>query len=94
MTGHILYKESHFDKFKKRFSRIGSRIENLLLSAALWLTDVFHSDSLNRWIESYTEKRMQRLQHEIIRQQWNKAELEKSLDCIQRKQNQVTDVTD
>ena len=91
MTEHTIYKKSNLDKFKKRFSRIGSRIEDIFLSVSLWLADILHSARLNNWIESYTEKRMQNLQHEIIRQQWHKVSLEKSLDSIRQKQNQFAD---
>lgn len=87
MTEHTICKESKYDKLKKKFSRIGSRIEDIFLSVALWLANILHSDKLNDWIESYTEKRMQKLQYEIIRQQWDKITLEKSLDSIRQKQN-------
>ena len=91
MTEYTIYKESKYDKFKKIFSRIGIRIEDIFLSAALWLANIIHSDRLNNWIESYTEKRMQKLQREITRQQWHKVTLEKSLDSIRQKQNQFAD---
>ncbi|MEY8518751.1 hypothetical protein AALC25_18000 [Lachnospiraceae bacterium 29-84] len=91
MTEHTICKDSNLDNLKKKFSRIGSRIENIFLSVALWLANILHSDKLNDWIESYTEKRMQKLQHEIIRQQWDKVTLEKSLDSIRQKQNQFAD---
>lgn len=91
MTEYTIYKESKYDKLKKKFSRISSRIEDIFLSVALWLANILHSDKLNDWIESYTEKRMQKLQHEIIRQQWDKITLEKSLDSIHQKQNQFVD---
>ena len=70
MTEHTICKESKYDKLKKKFSRIGSRIEDIFLSVALWLANILHSDKLNDWIESYTEKRMQNLQRQIIRQQY------------------------
>lgn len=91
MTEHTIYKESKYDKLKKKFSRIGSRMENIFLSVVLWLASIFHSDKLNNWIESYTEKRMQKLQREIIKKQWDKVTLEKSLDSIHKKQNQIAD---
>lgn len=91
MTEHTICKESKYDKLKKKFSRIGSRIEDIFLSVALWLANILHSDKLNDWIESYTEKRMQKLQYEIIRQQWDKITLEKSLDSIRQKQNPFAD---
>lgn len=87
MTEHTIYKESKYNKLKKRFSRISSRIEDVFLSIALWLANILHSDKVNSWIESYTEKRMQKLQREIIKCQWDKITLEKSLDCIHKKQN-------
>lgn len=47
MIEHTLYKESNLDKLKKKFSRIGSRMEDIFLSAALWLADILHSNRLN-----------------------------------------------
>ena len=91
MTEHTICQESQYGKLKKRFSKIGSRIEDIFLSVALWLANILHSDKVNNWIESYTEKRMQKLQREIIKQQWDKVALEKSLDCMHKKQNQLAD---
>ena len=90
MIEHTIYKESKYN-LKKRFSRIGSRTEDIFLSVALWLASILHSDKLNGWIELYTEKRMKKLQHEIIKQRWDKITLEKSLDSIRQKQNQFAD---
>lgn len=89
MTERTICKESKYDKLKKKFSRISSRVEDTFLSVTLWLANILHSDRLNDWIESYTEKRMQKLKREIIRQQWHKVTLEKSLDSIHKKQNQL-----
>ena len=91
MFEHTIRKESKYDKLIKRFSRIGSRIENIFLSVALWLANILHSDKVDRWIEAYTEKRMQELHREIIKHRWDKVALEKSLDCIHKKQNQLAD---
>ena len=91
MTEHTIYKELKYDKLIKKFSRISSRIEDIFLSFILWLANILHSDRLNDWIESYTEKRMQKLKREIIRQQWHKVTLEKSLDSIHKKQNQLAE---
>ena len=91
MTEHTIYKESKYDKLIKKFSRISSRIEDIFLSVILWLANIFHSDRLNDWIESYTENRMQKLKREIIRQRWHKITLEKSLDSIHKKQNQIAE---
>lgn len=53
----------------------------------MFLAKISKSEKLSRWIERYTEKKMQQLQQEIIRQRWDLITLQKASEAIHNTQN-------
>lgn len=81
---YIIKKES---KFQKALKQVHSKSEDFFLSGVMFLAKITKSEKLSRWIERYTEKKMQQLQQEIIRQRWDLITLQKASEAIHNTQN-------
>lgn len=81
---YIIKKES---KFQKALKQVRSKSEDVFLSGIMFLAKISKSEKLSRWIERYTEKKMQQLQQEIIRQRWDLITLQKASEAIHTTQN-------
>lgn len=81
---YIIKKES---KFQKALKQVHSKSEDVFLSGVMFLAKISKSEKLSRWIEKYTEKKMQQLQQEIIRQRWDLITLQKASEAIHNTQN-------
>lgn len=81
---YIIKKES---KFQKTLKQVRSKSEDVFLSGIMFLAKISKSEKLSRWIERYTEKKMQQLQQEIIRQRWDLITLQKASEAIHNTQN-------
>lgn len=69
-------------KFHKTLKYIQSKTEDIFLSSALCLAKITKSEKLSAWISRHTEKKMQQLQQEIIRQKWDLITLQKASESI------------
>lgn len=81
---YTIKKES---KFQKALKQVRSKSEDVFLSGVMLLAKISKSKKLSRWIERYTEKKMQQLQQEIIRQRWDLITLQKASEAIHNTQN-------
>lgn len=81
---YIIKKES---KFQKALKQVRSKSEDVFLSGVMLLAKISKSEKLSRWIERYTEKKVQQLQQEIIRQRWDLITLQKASEAIHNTQN-------
>lgn len=81
---YIIKKES---KFQKALKQVRSKSEDVFLSGVMLLAKISKSEKLSKWIERYTEKKMQQLQQEIIRQRWDLITLQKASEAIHNTQN-------
>lgn len=81
---YMIKKES---KFQKALKQVRSKSEDVFLSGVMFLAKISKSEKLSRWIERYTEKKMQQLQQEIIRQRWDLITLQKASEAIHNTQN-------
>ena len=81
---YTIKKES---KFQKALKQVRSKSEDVFLSGIMFLAKISKSEKLSRWIERYTEKKMQQLQQEIIRQRWDLITLQKASEAIHNTQN-------
>lgn len=63
---------------------IKSKLENIAFSVIQHLPVV--PDFLMNWSNNYLDRRITQLQHETIRQQWDKTSLEKTLSEIHERQ--------
>lgn len=81
---YIIKKES---KFQKALKQVRSKSEDVFLSGIMLLAKISKSEKLSRWIERYTEKKVQQLQQEIIRQRWDLITLQKASEAIHNTQN-------
>lgn len=67
----------NLDKFK-------DKLEDLLFSVLQRLPEKIIPQPAMDWMFSYVEKRTQEIQHQIVRQNWKKAELEQILTELQQ----------
>lgn len=84
---YIIKKES---KFQKALKQVRSKSGDVFLSGVMFLAKISKSEKLSRWIERYTEKKVQQLQQEIIRMKWNKVTLEKATAQIHSNQKETS----
>ena len=84
---YTIKKES---KFQKALKQVRSKSEDVFLSGVMLLAKISKSKKISRWIERYTEKKMQQLQQEIIRMKWNKVTLEKATAQIHSNQKETS----
>lgn len=78
---YTIKSESKFQKLRKQLQ---SKTEDIFLSSALCLAKITKSEKLSAWIERNTEKKMQQLQQEIIRQKWDLITLQKASESIHK----------
>ena len=74
------------NRAKEFFDMIKDKSEDLMLSIITKLPERFIPSPLMQWLTAYLDRRTQELQQEIIRQQWQKAYLEKAVAEIHNRQ--------
>ena len=59
-----------------------SILEDILFSIFTRLPEKFTPKFLMIWMEQYTDKRLRKLQQDVIRNRWHTIELEKAIEYI------------
>ena len=85
---HINIEIKPTNKIKIFFQSIHSALEDILFSAVFHIPESFLPSFLMNWLDSYTTKRTQELQQEIVRQQWKQVSLEKAVEDIHSRTKQ------
>lgn len=73
-------------KLKEFFQGFRSTLEDLLFTIVTNLPESFLSSFLMNWLDSYTTKRTQELQQELVRQHWQQVYLKKAVEEIHSRQ--------
>ncbi|MBQ2882710.1 MAG: hypothetical protein IJE43_02900 [Alphaproteobacteria bacterium] len=69
----------------KEFSdKLFSRLEDMMFDIILKVPQKFIPSSVMKWLDSYTDKRIQELKQQSIRQSWENMYLEKALEEIRQ----------
>lgn len=76
---YTIHREKKFDKIKKSCA---NKCEEIFLSIVLFLVKVTKSKTLANFLESFTQKKIQRMQQEITRAKWDMVTLEKAQNTI------------
>ncbi len=79
---YTIHREKKFDKIKKSCA---NKFEEIFLSIVLFLVKVTKSKTLANFLESFTKKKIQRMQQEITRAKWDMVTLEKAQNAINSK---------
>lgn len=74
-------------KFHKILKQLQSKVEDTLLAAILLVANITKSKKISNWINRYTEKKIQKMQAEIIRMRWDKITLDKAVSSIRNNQD-------
>ena len=72
-------------KLQCSINSIKSKGEDIFLSSVMLIAKYSKSQSLNSWIEKYTNKRIQKMKAEIIHMNWDKVTLDKTTEAIHSK---------
>lgn len=67
---------------KQRANRSHSKLEDILFSIFTRLPEKFTPKFLMIWMEQYTDKRLRKLQQDVIHNRWHTIELEKAVEYI------------
>lgn len=81
---YTIERESRTQKVLRKFRSIS---EDCFLSGVLFLAKITKSEKLSAWVTSYTMKKIQSMQQQIIRMKWDKVTLEKATAAINEKQS-------
>lgn len=81
------YEIKRDSKLKRTMKKIHSAAEDCFLSVVVFLAGITKSEKLSNWIESYTRKKIQKMQSEIIRMKWDNITLQKAKEAINEQQN-------
>lgn len=76
------------NRSKEFFQKIHSILENILFSIVMKLPEKFIPSCIMNWLEQYTEKRLNALKQETIKQTWRNHTLQTAVDSIKEKSNQ------
>ena len=74
-------------KIKVFLSKLQDKSEDLLFSIVQKLPESFIPPFIMNWLDRYIDKCIKRIQEDIIRKQWQKIHLEKTVEEIQSKQD-------
>ena len=82
-----------YSRTKEFFRRLHSRLEDIAFSIVLKLPERFIPQWLMNWFNHYADKRIQKLQQQIIKNRWTQDALERTLSDIhaQRKEKAPSD---
>ena len=75
------------NKIQKFLHTTQNKLEDILFSIIQKTPEPIIPSFLMNWIDNYLTKRTQRLQQEIIRQQWQQIHLKKVVDELSTNQN-------
>ena len=78
---YTIYPES---KLQKLYKSIKSKAENVFISSVLMLAKFSKSKHLINWYSNYMDKKINSINHEIIRDKWDSVTLNKALDSIHK----------
>ena len=81
---HIEIKERN--RLKEFFHKLHNKLEDLCFSIIMKIPDKFIPTSLMLWIDKYTDKRIQQLRQQNIKQTWNNLYLEKAVEEFSTRQ--------
>lgn len=70
------------------FQKIKSKSEDIFLTLALYLVKLTKSKKLSNWMQSYTKKKIPKMQLEIVRMNWNKNTLNQAVTAIRAKESE------
>lgn len=74
------------NKIKEFFHRLHSKLEDLIFSIFQKLPEQFIPHWLMNWLNHYTDKRIQELKQQIIKDRWRQDALERTLSNIHSQQ--------
>ena len=74
------------NRFKDLLHKIYNHLEDLIFAIIQKILEKHIPSFLMNWMEHYTNKRLSKLQSQIIRKRWQTIELEKTVDKIRNKQ--------
>ena len=75
-----------YTKTKEFFHRLHSKLEDIAFSIILKLPERFIPQWLMNWFTLYADKRIQKLQQQIIKNRWTQDALERALTDIHSRQ--------
>ena len=74
------------NRFKDLLHKIYNHLEDLIFAIIQKIPEKHIPSFLMNWMEHYTNKRLSKLQSQIIRKRWQTIELEKTVDNIHQRQ--------
>lgn len=74
-------------KISVAVKKLCSKLEDALLSLALWITNYWQPDFLMNWIDQYATKRIRQLKMDQVRNNWKMVGLQEAVEQIGGKQN-------
>lgn len=74
------------NKLHQPLEKIRSTLDDCFISLMLWTATVTHNERLSMWVLSYTKRKIERLQREILRKKWGKVTLDKAVQHIREEQ--------
>ena len=67
------------NRFRNVLHKLASKTEDVILALLLWITQYWQPDFLMNWIDQYTQKRINQLQRDHVRDQWRMVSLEDAI---------------
>lgn len=72
---------------QKTWKRVCSFTDDCFLSTVLFIAKLTKSEKLTKWAVTYTEKKMKKMQQQLIRMRWHKTTLDKAAASIHEGQS-------
>lgn len=82
------------NRLKEFSDNLFSRLEDVMLSIILKIPQRFIPSPVMKWINAYTDKRIQELKQQNIKQSWENMYLENALEEIRQKDIEKAPVDD
>lgn len=70
------------NRFKDFFHKVYDRLEDMMFSIVKRIPERFFPHWLMTWLKHYTDKRIDQLKRQVVRDRWHSVELEKAIDQI------------
>lgn len=77
------------NRLKEFFHKLHSKIEDLCFNIIMKIPDRLIPSALMSWMNRYTDKRIQQLKQQNIKQTWNNLYLEKAVKEISKRQRSL-----
>lgn len=77
----------HKSKISVAIKKLSSKLEDALLTLALWVTNYWQPSFLMDWLDRYSTKRIKQLQMEQVKNNWKMVGLQEVVDQIRGRQN-------